>query len=164
MGIYECILDCGDSNYCVSCSGSLDNFQSVELVLICEKHKLKTGQVWPEYSLENFISKYKKKNYTFPINKHYHVKVLDFTKYKDFYLVKLEVDNFEITGLDESKKIYFSNFLDEPAWSTSSNKTILIDVFRQTNIPRTKTCNNKNVYYDWEENKVKIREQSCHTS
>jgi len=58
MGFYECIYDCGNGNYCVNCTSSLQGFKSPPAwLVICDKHKLDVGQVWQSYSLANFISK-----------------------------------------------------------------------------------------------------------
>ncbi len=155
MGFYECIYDCGDGNYCVDCASSLDGFKSPpSWLVICDEHKLAVGQVWQSYSLGNFISKYGKKSQMFPLDQKFQVKVLDWVPYKNFHLVKLQVDHFDTKILDEKKQIYFSQFADEPAWSVSNGKTILIDIFVQNNINRVRNTN-PNIFYDWNGNKVR---------
>jgi len=58
MGIYECIYDCGDENYCVSCF-SLDDCPP-GWAYICKKHQLIIGNKF-KYDLKDFILKHKKK-------------------------------------------------------------------------------------------------------
>ena len=155
MGFYECIYDCGDGNYCVGCASSLDNFQSPpSFLIVCPKHQLVQGQIWEKYLLRNFIGKYIKRGNQVVWKLNYKVKVLDFIPYKNFHLVKFEVEDFDVSGLDESKRVYFSQFSDEPAWSSSNGKTICIDVFTQNNIVRTHNTN-QSVCYDWKTNQVR---------
>jgi hypothetical protein len=45
MGFYECVYNCNDDDYCVDCASSLDNFQSISMLLTCKKHKLEIGSV-----------------------------------------------------------------------------------------------------------------------
>jgi len=155
MGFYECIYDCGDGNYCVDCSSSLDGFQSPpSFLIVCPKHQLIQGQTWEKYMLEKFIEKYSKRDSKVVYKPYYQVKILDFVPYKNFHLVKFEVDDFDVTGLDNSKQIYFSQFSDEPAWSKSNGKTICIDAFTQNNIVRTHNTN-QSICYDWQKNQVR---------
>ncbi len=155
MGFYECIYDCGNGNYCVNCASSLDGFKSPpEWLVICDQHKLAVGQEWQSYSLSGFINKYSKLGHQVQWKPSYQVKVLDFAPYKNFHLVKLEVDDFDVSGLDYLKQVYFSQFADEPAWTVSNGKTILTDIFVQSNIKRV--CNtNPDICFDWNENKVR---------
>ncbi len=155
MGFYECIYDCGDGNYCVDCASSLDGFKSPpSWLFICDKHKLAVGQIWQSYSLTNFISKYGKKSHMFPLDQKFQVKVIGYEPYKNFHLVKLQVEQFDTGILDEKKQIYFSQFSDEPAWTVSNGKTILIDIFVQNNIKRVRNTN-PDICYDWNKNQVR---------
>ena len=155
MGFYECIYDCGDNNYCVNCASSLDNYRSPpSWLIICDKHKLAVGQTWKSYSLGNFIGKYSKLQNQTKWKPNYQVNVIDFVPYKNFHLVKLEVDGFNILGLDESKQVYFSQFSDEPAWSISNGKIILIDMFIPSNIIRVANTN-RDICYDWAKNQIR---------
>lgn len=155
MGFYECIYDCGNGYYCVDCASSLDGFQSPpSFLIVCPKHQLVRGQTWEKYLMKNFISKYIKRDNNIVWKTHYKVKLLDFIPYKNFHLVKLEVEDFDISGLDETKRVYFSQFSDEPAWTSSNGKTICIDAFTQNNIVRT-TNTNPSVCYDWKKNQVR---------
>lgn len=155
MGFYECIYDCGDGYYCVDCASSLDNFQSPpSFLIICPKHQLVKGQVWEKYFLARFIEKYSKRDSKIDYKPYYQVKVLDFVPYKNFNLVKFEVEDFDVSRLDESKRIYFSQFSDEPAWNRSGGKTICIDAFTQNNIKRSANTDSS-ICYDWHKNQVR---------
>ncbi len=151
MGFYELIYDCGDSNYCVDCVTSLDFNAKPYFLKICSKHKLEIGKVFVDYSLNDFIKKYSTKNYC----KSGTVKVLDIKKHKNMSLVKLEVEDFDISTLSPSKIVYFSEFNDEPSFSIINNKTIIIDIFSDYKIKRKKNVD-PNICYDWNKNDVYV--------
>jgi hypothetical protein len=156
MGFYECVHDCGDNCYCVSIGSSLDNFESTSWIF-CEKHKdPKNRKTY--YDLTNFTRKFS--------NKMTRQKIMADTvsiksNARGIILVKLELKmnegQFGRLELKESKKLYFSEFDDEPSWRITNNKIYIIDALSQFNeesVVDSPPCRDPNIIFNWSTNKV----------
>jgi len=162
MGFYEYVYACG----CVNCTSSLDNFESPPYyILTCDAHTLKNGNKF-KYNLSKFIQKYWKKNHltnTYVDFSHkfiYDVEVLDFVKHisNNFNIVKFKT-NLDISCLDETKQIFFSEFDDQPSWIKTDNidnTTIITLIFESNAIERV--IEPHNLIYDWKKNCVREKD------
>lgn len=147
MGFYECVYDCGDDNYCVDMSSSLDNFKSCCLCLCCEKHKLKIGGKY-KYNLSSL---YKNRQIIF-----YHdVEIVDL---KDDY-VRMKV-TLDVNLLDEKNKKYFLMFGEEvSSWEIIGEKKekkkdiLLLKNEPENNNYKNDIYKNKNDIYENNKNK-----------
>lgn len=156
MGFYESIHDCGDNCYCVSIGSSLDNFESTSWIF-CEKHKDSNNRKI-YYDLTNFTRKFSNKM----TRKYITAKVVDLKfNTKKMSLVKLElnlsVDEFNKLELKDSKKLYFTEFDDEPSWQIIEGKIFVIDIKSQFNALDSidsPPCKDPNIIFNWHTNKV----------
>ncbi len=137
MGIYENELKCG----CIYTSCTYDQNERPFVSKSCEQHKLDINKTF-KYNLEKFKKRYKAKDIT---KSYFKVKILDIKKNaKKMTLVKMEVEDLEVSKLNESSKIYFSEFdnnEDEESGVSfkidENGKTIIIDIFENENIDRS---------------------------
>lgn len=159
MGFYECVYECGDGCYCVSIGSSLDNFESTSWIF-CSKHKdPNSRKVY--YDLTNFTRKFSNKITRTRVT----AKVVD-TKLnaRNILLTKLELnltpDEFNKLELKDSKKLYFSEFDDEPSWQIIEEKIYIIDGQNQFNTTESiesidsPLCTDRNIIFNWQTNKV----------
>jgi hypothetical protein len=153
MGIYENVYDCGDGDYCVTCAGTYND--GVSDLIVCNKHKhiLPNPQIGAEfdYGLKDFIKRYSSISEN-PIKR---VKVMDVkTNSRGHILTKLLVYDFT-PHLNDMKKIYFTEFNDEPAWQRDGDNTIIIDIISRSNIYIERSpCRDESIYYEWHGNKI----------
>lgn len=159
MGFYESIHDCGDDCYCVSIGSSLDDFKS-ESWIYCNKHTDKENRK-KSYNTLNFKRRYSKStdkaSYDFEI-------VGTKTNAKGLKLAKIKIKShipaeniLKGMKLEESKKIYFSDFDDCPSWYIENNELFIIDILDENNVHYyvdSPYCEDPNVFYDWQKNKV----------
>jgi hypothetical protein len=153
MGIYECIWNCGNGNYCVSCCTTLDNDNTPWWLKICKAHELVVGNTYT-YSLCKFIKRYSAGLSTF-MDDCVKATLLETKKNsKGLTLVKLNVTMFDLKQLSSSKIMYFSEFDDAPSWKILPDGTVeLIDVFVQENFVRV-MCHNENIYWNYEKRDI----------
>lgn len=152
MGFYDFICECG----CVSVTSSLDNFQSSDYWVICDEHKLEVGKEFL-YDLTDF-----RRRHGCITNQNFkNVKILDiqYNKSRRLTYVKMKVQQFDTSNLKSSKKIYFSEFDDEPSFEQHSENAIIIDIFDSNFISGRKKMNPEKIqkeaiYFDWEEKKL----------
>ncbi len=134
MGIYESELKCG----CKSISTTYDKNDPTHITKVCDLHKLEINKEF-KYNLEGFKKRHKAKS----IRKSYFkVKIVDIkTNTKDLKLVKMEVEDLDISKLENSTKIYFSEFGEEDIEGSSfeniDGKSVIIDVFKTEFIDRS---------------------------
>lgn len=156
MGFYECIHDCGDNCYCVSIGSSLDSFQSTSWIF-CAKHKDPNNRK-VYYDLTNFTRKFSNKM----TRKYVTAKVVDSKiNARKISLVKLElnlsIDEFNKLDLKDYKKLYFTEFDDEPSWQIIGEKIYVIDSKNQFNSSDSidsPPCKDPNIIFNWSTNKV----------
>ncbi len=135
MGIYEKELKCG----CISTSCTYDQNDPPFISKCCDLHKLDINKTF-NYNLNKFKMRYKANGIT---KSYFKVKILDIKKNaKKLTLVKMEVEDFDISKLNESSKIYFSDFGEDEEEGVSfkvdeNGKTIIIDIFENENIDRS---------------------------
>jgi hypothetical protein len=135
MGIYESELKCG----CIYTSCTYDQNDPPFVSKICDLHKLEINKTF-NYNLEKFKRRYKANGIT---KSYFKVKILDIkNNSKKLTLVKMEVEDFDISKLNESSKIYFSEFGEDEEDGVSfkvdeNGKTIIIDIFENENIDRS---------------------------
>ena len=152
MGIYEFVYDCG----CVDISTTLSVNDVPSFCRICQEHKLKIGNKF-KYSLHKFIYQYWRKEndrmMNFDNNYVYDVEVIDIVQHhsKKYDIVKFKT-NFDTTHLNPLKKIYFSEFNDEPSWSNIDDYSVLILIFETKHISRA--SEKQNLGYDWKNHDV----------
>ena len=156
MGFYECVYDCGDDNYCVSICSSLDNFESSSWVL-CPLHK----NVAKHYNLFKFLKRYSANPHSIWTQ----IKILESRpNQRNQTITKFELVNFPKEKINElklieSKKIYFSEFDDEPSWTIIDDKVTLIDIIEQYHkeiFIKSPVCDKPNVHFNWSTYKVEI--------
>lgn len=126
MGIYETFLDCGDGCYCVSTWSTLCIETISEVYYsFCEKHKLKIGMKC-SYSLANFIRRYSSMK---PYKSLHKIEVIDM--FGSFTVMRVIDGAKDLPNLKlvESKKIYFSDYNDEPSWKVVGDDLLIIDHF-----------------------------------
>lgn len=134
MGIYENELKCG----CIYTSCTYDKNDKPFISKCCDLHKLEINKTF-NYNLEKFKKRYKANGIT---KSYFKVKILDIkNNSKKLTLVKMEVDDFDISKLNESSKIYFSEFGEDEEDGVSfkfdkNGKNIIIDIFENENISR----------------------------
>jgi len=160
MGFYESIYDCGDGCYCVAISSSLDMFKSTDWKF-CQKHKNPDCRTYCKLSL--FSKKYSK-SYCSIISKAKIISTKENTK--GFTLAKIElditIDTFNKLNLMESKKIYFSEFNDEPSWQIINDKIYVIDILSQFElftVINSPLCNDTNILYNWYTSSIMTRNE-----
>lgn len=162
MGFYETIYECGDNNYCVDIGSSLDNFQSHSWIF-CDKHK-HNHKLY--YNMYNFMRRYSKLPSIFSAEvKIIEIKSIGFAN-PTKKLIKLELVNTDINDINkwnlyESKKVYFSEFNDDPAWFVVDNKIYIIDIYVESDMHESidsKICTDRNVFFNWQKNKVERRD------
>lgn len=161
MGFYECVHDCGDNNYCVSIGSSLDNFSSTDWIF-CPKHQSQENRNLT-YNLCNFLRRYSKKFCRDHICK---IKIVE-TKVnsKETTLIKAELFGVNVLDLklENSRKIYFTEFNEEPAWNVIDGRTFIIvpyeNIYSSVDSPM---CKDQNIQFDWSKYQVyNVQEQSA---
>jgi len=161
MGFYDCIYDCGDGHYCVSIVSSLDNFQSTSWIY-CDKHKHEDRV----YDLFPFLRRYSK------VAKHIWTRIQIVEQKFNAKGVRLsqvkllDIPDLDALQLKESKKIFFSEFEDEPAFKQENNQITIIDNMDGYNshIPvNSPEYTGREVVFNWHTNKVEkyIPEITC---
>lgn len=152
MGFYESIHDCGDGCYCVAIGTSLDDFDSTHWIY-CTKHKdPKHRNIY--YNLTNFTKRFAEKS----MFKMVTGTIIDSKKNaRNVTLIKLELnitkEEFDLFNLKDSKKLYFSEFDDEPSWSFVNNKIYVIDAINNFNVSDTVNspeCKDENIIFNWQ--------------
>ncbi len=135
MGIYEYYLKCGCKGYWTT----YDTNDKGSINKSCSLHELRINNEF-KYNLRLFKNRHKAK---FITQTYFKVKILDI-KNREKYphnIVKMEVDGLDISQLDNSTKIYFSEFEDDEYEGSSfeniDGKTIIIDVFQTDSIDRS---------------------------
>lgn len=157
MGFYECIYDCGDGDYCVDCSSSLDDFGSPPSFIVkCKKHTLVKGVKF-KYNLSDFI-----KNFTYMTDGEdeykshiYDVEFIEmrYTEVKGGFLPIVQMFVSNLHTFKESKKLFFSVFDDAPSWKFLPDGRIKITlIFQEGSIHRV--VSNKKLYWCYKERKV----------
>ncbi len=150
MGIYESEYKCG----CKSMSTTYDKNDPEIITKVCDKHKLEVNKEF-NYNLEGFKKRHKSNLIT---RTYFKVKILDIKiNAKGYNLVKMEVNDFDITKLDNSTKIYFSEFGEEDKYVSTrrygqkestmvdsgssfeniNGRSIIIDIFKTEYIDRS---------------------------
>ncbi len=134
MGIYESEFKCG----CKSMITTYDKNDPKVITKVCDQHKLEVNKEF-NYNLEVFKRRHKAKLIT---KSYFKVKILDIkTNAKGLNIVKMEVNDFDITKLENSTKIYFSEFgeedIDGSSFEIIDNKNIIIDIFKTEFIDRS---------------------------
>lgn len=161
MGFYECVHDCGDNCYCVSIGSSLDNFESTSWIH-CSKHKDINNQSL-FYDLTNFTRKFSDKMTQI----HVTAKKIDSKlNAKDIMLIKLELnmttEEFAQLNLKDYRKLYFTEFDDEPSWQIIEEKIYIIERFDQLNVTSyvdSPQCHDPNILFNWHTNTVMTKEE-----
>jgi len=155
MGFYECIYEC----LCVDCGSSLDNFQGVDWMRICEKHQCIISNTF-EYSLNRFIKKFKRRD-TCIEKTNYDVEILDVVNVNvrggKIKLVKMKTD-LDCSQLDESKKITYSHMNFAESWELDTDgKYVIVLQFSYNDIIR-KRYEGDEYYWNWRFHKLYKRE------
>jgi hypothetical protein len=85
---------------------------------------------------------------------------------KNITLVKIEIDindkQFDDLQLKDYKKVYFSEFEDEPSWQIINKKIYIIDALSQFSPSDTvdsPPCKDPNIIFNWQTNKVMTIEE-----
>lgn len=173
MGIYECLYDCNDggADMCVSCTSTLGPECDTSFMRICSKHQIKVGAKFqyninltnpffmrllkpkrPDefgmYSLE-LEQQQQECNYT------HDIEVVDFAKCekggRGFTLAKLRIlsGTLDTSVFDETKKIWYSQLDDAPAWEIASNGDIFIVVQFNNNCILRKQYKGNKYCWNW---------------
>lgn len=139
MGIYEFIHDCGDGEYCISCWCSLDHKSSLSWNY-CNKHKIKKGGCYT-YNTMLFCLRYSGHK----LYKKYEMEIIDEFESKNIYnknsftVMKLKGNSDSMNWetelqLKNSRKLFFSEYNDEPSWKIVGNDLIIIDILNTDSI------------------------------
>lgn len=146
MGFYEIIHDCGNGNYCVSIGAA--DFNNCHWIR-CKFHKeiRKKGSKF-EYSLENFF-----RRYGFNRNRsYYNVEVVDsFSKYE---VMRVFGAASISENLNPKKKIYFSQYNDEPSWKVDGEDLIIIDHYYSSMIKPPPIYEGNEYRFCWDTYKI----------
>lgn len=161
MGFYECIHDCGDNCYCVSIGSSLDNFESTSWIH-CSKHKDPNNRS-TYYDLTNFTRKFSDTMTKQKVT----AKVIDKKlNAKNIMLIKLELNmttnEFAKLKLKESKKLFFTEFDDDPSWQIIKEKVYIIEILDHLNVTsnvESPPNQNPNICFNWHTNTVMTKEE-----
>lgn len=135
MGIYECIYDCNEGDekehFCVTVWCSWDPTDSACYPEVtCAKHIIKVGNKF-QYNFTHFFAHMVKKGLSNKVPKNVqNVEIMDFRTLertetrRAVDLVRLKVQGFDASVLNDSKKVTYSQFDDVQSWEVHGEDVI----------------------------------------
>lgn len=161
MGIYECVHDCGDGDFCVSIGSSLDGFKDTQWIC-CNKHKKIAPGSKFKYNLTRFINQFSNEN---TYDNIYDVEVVDLKNMQirdgTIQIVRFKLGtSFQdvMSNLIESRKINFSIFdNDVTSWEQINDTEYIITLQFFTNDIHRPIYNGNEYYFNWDTHQVSRR-------